>query len=83
MRSQPHHRPTQTFFPADREAIMSQFRVWPFPSATIMTCGERNRNPGHHFAGINIISPIYLNNSYKRQKQKLLEHHGKDLRAVN
>ncbi|HYF99879.1 MAG TPA: hypothetical protein VD815_07290 [Candidatus Saccharimonadales bacterium] len=31
----------------DREAIMSQFRVWPFLSTTIMTFGERNRNPGH------------------------------------
>lgn len=33
----------------DREAIMSQFRVWPFLSTIIMTFGERNRNPGHPF----------------------------------
>ena len=39
-------------FPAGRGAIISQFRVWPFPSTLIMTFGERNRNPGHHFAGI-------------------------------
>jgi hypothetical protein len=39
-------------FPAGRGAIISQFRVWPFPSTLIMTSGERNRNPGHHFAGI-------------------------------
>jgi hypothetical protein len=37
-------------FFAGREAIMSQFRVWPFLSTLIMTFGERNRNPGHHFA---------------------------------
>ncbi len=30
---------------------MSQFRVWPFLSATIATFGERNRNPGRRFAG--------------------------------
>lgn len=41
-------------FPAGREAIMSQLRVWPFPSTIIMTFGERNRNPGHHFAGISM-----------------------------
>ena len=35
---------------------MSQSRVWPFPSITIMTSGERNRNPGHHFAGMSIIT---------------------------
>ena len=34
---------------SDREAIMSQFRVWPFLSTIIMTFGERNRNPGHPF----------------------------------
>jgi hypothetical protein len=39
-------------FPAGRGAIISQFRVWPFPSTLIMAFGERNRNPGHHFAGI-------------------------------
>jgi hypothetical protein len=39
-------------FPAGRGAIISQFRVWPFPSTLIMTFGERNRNPGHHFAGV-------------------------------
>ena len=39
-------------FPAGGGAIISQFRVWPFPSTLIMTFGERNRNPGHHFAGI-------------------------------
>jgi hypothetical protein len=39
-------------FPAGRGAIISQLRVWPFPSTLIMTFGERNRNPGHHFAGI-------------------------------
>jgi hypothetical protein len=38
------------FFFAGREAITSQFRVWPFLSTLIMTFGERNRNPGHHFA---------------------------------
>jgi hypothetical protein len=43
-------------FPAGREAILSQFRVWPFLSTIIMTSGERNRNPGHHFAGISIIT---------------------------
>ena len=30
----------------DREAIMSQFRVWPFLSTIIMTFGELNKNPG-------------------------------------
>ncbi len=49
-------------FPAGRETIISQFRVWPFPSSIIMTVGERNRNPSHHFAGDNIIEFIYLNN---------------------
>jgi hypothetical protein len=48
-------------FYAGREAIISQFRVWPFPSAFIMTFGERNRNPGHHFALLYTTS-IYLNN---------------------
>ena len=48
-------------FHAGREAIISQFRVWPFPSALIMTFGERNRNPGHHFALL-YITFIYLNN---------------------
>ena len=38
------------FFYAGREAIMSQFRVWPFLSTIIMTFGERNRNPGHRLA---------------------------------
>ena len=41
--------------PAGWEAISSQFRVWPLPPTIIVTFGERNRNPGHHFAGINII----------------------------
>jgi len=44
----------------DREAIMSQFRVWPFLSTIIMTFGERNRNPGHPFKPI--LSTFYLNN---------------------
>jgi hypothetical protein len=39
-------------FPAGKGAIISQFRVWPFPSTLIMAFGERNRNPGHHFAGM-------------------------------
>jgi hypothetical protein len=30
---------------------MSQFRVWPFLPAAIAAFGERNRNPGRHFAG--------------------------------
>jgi hypothetical protein len=30
-------------FPAGKGAIISQFRVWPFPSTLIMTFGERNR----------------------------------------
>jgi hypothetical protein len=38
--------------PAGRGAIISQLRVWPFPSTIIMTFGERNRNPGHPFAGV-------------------------------
>jgi hypothetical protein len=37
--------------PAGGEAIMSQFRVWPFLPTTIVAFGERNRNPGHCFAG--------------------------------
>jgi hypothetical protein len=41
-----------SLFPADRGAIISQFRVWPFPSITIIAFGERNRNPGYHFAGV-------------------------------
>jgi hypothetical protein len=40
-----------TGFPAGKEAIISQFRVWPFLFTIIMAFGERNRNPGHHFAG--------------------------------
>ena len=32
--------------PAGKKAIMSQFRVWPFPHTIIVTFGERNRNPG-------------------------------------
>ena|SRR5918994_7345118 len=53
---------TTTNFPAGRETIMSQFRVWPFPSTIITTFGKRNRNPGHHFAGVRpIISLFYLN----------------------
>ena len=38
--------------PAGWEAISSQFRVWPLLPATIVTFGERNRNPGHRFAGL-------------------------------
>jgi hypothetical protein len=38
----------QRTFPAGREAIISQFRVWPFLSTIIMTFGERNRNPGQN-----------------------------------
>lgn len=38
--------------PAGNGAIMSQFRVWPFPRTIIVTLGERNRNPGHRFAGV-------------------------------
>jgi hypothetical protein len=45
----------QRTFPAGREAIISQFRVWPFLPTVIVTSGERNRNPGHHFAGVYII----------------------------
>ena len=52
-----------SLFPADRGAIISQFRVWPFPSITIIAFGERNRNPGHHFAGVNIIWSFYINNT--------------------
>jgi hypothetical protein len=37
--------------PAGGEAIMSQFRVWPFLPTAIAVFGERNRNPGHFFAG--------------------------------
>jgi hypothetical protein len=37
---------------AGRGAIISQLHVWPFPSTIIMTFGERNRNPGHTFAGV-------------------------------
>jgi hypothetical protein len=37
--------------PAGREAIVSQLRVWPFLPASIVASGERNRNPGHCFAG--------------------------------
>jgi hypothetical protein len=44
---------------------MSQFRVWPFRSATIMTFGERNRNPGHHFAGVSNMTFLYLNDVQK------------------
>jgi hypothetical protein len=47
-------------FPAGREAIISQFRVWPFLSTIIVTSGERNRNPGHHFAGVYIIYDIFI-----------------------
>lgn len=35
---------------AGGEAVISQFRVWPFLPTTMATCGERNRNPGHRFA---------------------------------
>jgi hypothetical protein len=51
-----------SLFPADKGAIISQFRVWPFPSITIIAFGERNRNPGYHFAGVNIIWSFYINN---------------------
>jgi hypothetical protein len=47
--------------PAGRGAIISQFRVWPIPSTLIMTFGERNRNPGHRFAGRYNITIFYLN----------------------
>jgi len=47
-------------FYAGKGAIISQFRVWPFPSASIMTFGERNRNPDHLFAGVNMIQFIYI-----------------------
>jgi hypothetical protein len=57
-------------FPAGRGAIISQFRVWPFPSTLIMTFGERNRNPGHHFAGILHINTFYLNYDQKKLTQK-------------
>ena len=59
----------QRTFPAGREAIISQFRVWPFLSTIIVTSGERNRNPGHHFAGVYIIYDIfYLNGVQKKLK---------------
>jgi hypothetical protein len=48
-------------FPAGKVAIISQFRVWPFPSTLIMTFGERSRNPGHHFAGMCLYYLFYLN----------------------
>jgi hypothetical protein len=57
-------------FPAGREAIISQFRVWPFLSTVIMTSGERNRNPGHHFAGISNITFSYLNDVLKFEYKK-------------
>jgi hypothetical protein len=41
----------QSFPPAGGKAIVGQFRVWPFLPAAIATAGERNRNPGSHFAG--------------------------------
>jgi hypothetical protein len=56
-------------FPAGRGAIISQFRVWPFPSTLIMTFGERNRNPGHHFAGIYNKA----NFLFKRYSKKLIQ----------
>jgi len=40
--------------PAGKGTITSQFRLWPFPFTIIATFGERNRNPGHRFAGLYI-----------------------------
>ena len=57
-------------FPAGRGAIISQFRVWPFPSTLIMTVGERNRNPGHHFAGIQNITDFLFKLYAKKLTQK-------------
>lgn len=58
----------------DREAIMSQLRVWPFLSTEIMTFGERNRNPGHPFYGI--LATFYLNNDYPYIEHVALIKHG-------
>ena len=33
-------------------AIISQLRVWLFTFTIIVTCGERNTNPGHRFTGV-------------------------------
>ena|SRR6266487_328498 len=46
-----HFSLVSSSFPAGKRAIISQSRVWPFPFTTIVTFGERNRNPGHRFAG--------------------------------
>jgi hypothetical protein len=40
-----------TSTPDGKGAIISQLRVWPFPSTIIVTVGERSQNPGHHFTG--------------------------------
>jgi hypothetical protein len=37
---------------------MSQFRVWPFLPTAIAAFGERNRNPGHCFAGDKILMDL-------------------------
>src|SRR5919198_3941237 len=49
--------------PADKEAIMSQLRVWPFPFTAIVIFGERSRNPDHHFAGVYNIMVFKPKNS--------------------
>jgi len=45
------------FTPAGKGTVIGQLRVWPFPLTIIVTFGERNKNPGHRFAGylLNII----------------------------